>query len=257
MTKPFFSIITCVYNSEKFLGRNFSSVSKQTFRNYEHVIVYSFSKDKSKEIIREYEKKNKNVVVALAQPEGISPAFNKGIVSSTGKYLFFLNSDDYFYDENVLKDVNLFLRGSTALNWIYGKINVVEEDGKNVGEFPKWKAFQAQWGYLLKFVNFVPHQAVFMKKEVFDKFGPFDESLSSQMDYEYWLRVAGKTKWNFFNRIISNYTIRKGAKSSSKKNSKENLANMEAVQKRYTNRMEFFLAGIIERLVEVYNKTTR
>jgi hypothetical protein len=77
------------------------------------------------------------------------------------------------------------------------------------------------------------------------------------MDYEYWLKVACKTHWKFYERIISNYTIRTGAKSSSKNNIKENQFNMETVQERYLNKIELVVASVIKELIQIYNKTTR
>lgn len=257
MARPFFSIITCVYNSGGFLDRNIASVSSQSFKGYEHVIVYSPSKDKSKNIIRKYMKVDSKAILANVAPSGISAAFNAGILKSRGEYLMFLNSDDYFYDGMVLSDAHKFLKSRKELDWIYGVINVVEENGKNIGMYPKLGLLKKRLPWLLKLLNYIPHQSVFIKREVVDKFGLFDEGLESQMDYEYWLRIASKTRWKFMERVISNYTIRRGAKSSSKRNDRENRRIMRSVQKRYTNKVELFLAGLVESFVHFYNRTTR
>ncbi len=257
MKKPFFSIITCTYNSEKFIERNIKSVLGQTFKNYEHIFIDGYSKDKTLKKIEKYQKLNKSVKLFSFPPRGISDAFNKGIKRSKGEYLLFLNSDDYLYDKNVLEDVASFLIKNPDLDWIYGKISVVEEDGKKVGEFPKYKIFQISSKQLLKFINFVPHQAVFIKRKVFEEFGPFDESLETSMDYDYWLKIENKTKWIFFNRVMSNYTIRGDAKSSSAAKLKENLRRMHSVQRRYLNRQEYLLSNIISWFIQWCNKVTR
>jgi hypothetical protein len=96
-----------------------------------------------------------------------------------------------------------------------------------------------------------------MKKSVFDKFSNFDVSLKTNMDYDFWLRVVSKTKWNFYDRIISNYMIKKGSSSSDSDKKKQNLYFLETVQKRYLNLFEMILAKIANRLVMIINKTYR
>lgn len=156
-----------------------------------------------------------------------------------------------------MNDVYKFLSQNPKVDWIYGKINVVEEDGSSVGVFPKWKIFQLSSSYLLKFVNFIPHQAVIMKKDVFDKFGDFDTRLKTGMDYDLWLRLAKNTKWSFCDRLISNYMIRKDSNSSSLKNKSRVLKDFEAVQKRYLNKPERIFAKIVNRIVARVNRTYR
>ena len=255
--RPIFSIITCTYNSEKFIAKNLESVKYQTFKNYEQIIIDGQSKDKTTGIIKKFAENDPKIKVYSYPPKGISDAFNKGIEKSRGKYLFFLNSDDFFYDNNVLKDINDFLKENPKTDWIFGKINVVEEDGKSIGIFPKWKIFQTSWKYLLKFINFVPHQAVFIKREVFDKIGNFDTSLKTSMDYDFWLRAATKTKWCVYDRLISNYMIRKGSGSSDSDKKNQNLTYLEMVQKRHLNFFEIIPAKIANRIIAKVNKTYR
>jgi glycosyltransferase involved in cell wall biosynthesis len=254
MSRSFFSIITCTRNSGKFVKKNITSVRRQTFKDYEHIFIDGYSLDKTNDIIDTYAHNNPKVRVYKYSPNGISNAFNLGIKHSNGKYIIFLNSDDYFYDNDVLGDAAKFLKENEQPDWIFGIINVVEENGKRVGLFPKFILFKKELAPLLKLINYIPHQSSFIKKEIFENYGKFDEGLTSQMDYDLWLKIASHTRWKFYERLISNYSIRKGAMSSSKKNSKENIRNMRTVQARYTNKVEFFVARIAEFLVQIYNK---
>lgn len=254
--KPFFTIITCTYNSEKFIRRNLESVNQQAYKNFEQIVIDGQSKDNTQTIVKNFKNKYSNIRLFSYPPKGISNAFNLGIKKSSGRYLFFLNSDDYFYDANVFKDVALFLK-KNSFDWIYGKINVVDKNGKQIGRFPERKIFQTANPSLLKFINFVPHQAVFMKKEVFDKFEGFDENLKANMDYDYYLRVADKTLWRYFDRVISNYLIHKDSRSSSLINRRRNLKILRTVQTRYMNRYELMIAKSINFLTDMYNTTYR
>lgn len=257
------SIITCTFNSAIFLKKNINSVINQSFKNFEHIFIDGFSNDGTVEIIKEYQKKFPNQVkIFQFKPAGISMAMNDGIKKAQGDYLIHLHSDDSFFDNDVLRDVDNFLFINNYPDWIYGKCNVVEENGVSVGIHPKRKIFQNNsryfWGrYFLKFYNFIPHQAVFIKKEVFSKFGYFDESIKSSMDPDLWLRIRNKTRWIFFDKIISNYCIRSGARSSSIVNRKENKKNYWLVQKRYLRLFEIPIAYVFDFIIEKRNKTYR
>lgn len=253
----FFSVITCTRNSAKYIKRNIDSVKNQDFKDYEHILIDGKSEDGSLRILKRYINTFNNAKLFILEPKGISNAFNQGIRKSKGKYLIFLNSDDYFYDNNVLRDAFDNLKNEKNTDWIYGKINVVEEDGKTIGFFPRHKIFKIANYYLLKYVNFVPHQAVFIKKEVFKKYGFFDETLSSKMDYELWLRVGNKTRWHFLDRKISCFSVRKGAQSSSFEKITENRENLKNVRERYLNKLEYIVANLFSVILNKIYKTVR
>lgn len=255
---PFFSIVTCTYNSARFLKNNIDSIKTQTDKSYEHIFIEGFSKDGTRKIIESYKKTNPGFVkIFLRKPMGISDAMNEGIRRAKGEYIIHLHSDDYLYDNKVLENVHRFLVKNYFPDWIYGKINVVEINGKGIGVFPKWKIFQISWKDLLKFVNFIPHQAVFINKDVFKKHGKFDDSLETSMDLDLWLRISGKTRWLFFDRKIANYTIRSDSASASRKAKKKNVSMAEYVQKRHLRKTEMILAGIINKVSDAINKMYR
>lgn len=259
-----FSIITCTYNSEKFLQKNIDSVKSQTFKDYEHVFIDGNSNDSTIEIIKKYKEDYPDRVKFFqSEPKGISNAMNKGVERASGEFLIHLHSDDSFYDDKVLEDVNVFLEKNKSLDWIYGLANVIEENGENILIYPdkpnlhfnNSKSFIGR--YLMKILTFVPHQAVFIKKSVFEKFGNFDESISSKMDRDFWFRIRNKTKWSFFNRVICNFCVRIGAQSSSKEKVDENMKNLEEVQKRHMNKIELFFIKILNRIKAKRNKNNR
>lgn len=253
--EPFFSIVTCTYNSERYIKNNITSVNNQTYKNYEQIFIDGKSDDATINLIRYNVKKRINAVkVYYQKPQGVASAFNLGLKKTKGSYVIFLNSDDSFYDKNVLSKINKLLMKNDDLDWIYGKINVILPKGKNVGVFPDKKIFQLHNSYLLKYFNYIPHQAVFMRRSLFKKFGSFNERLKSSMDYDYFLRVAPKTKWHFFNEIVSNYLVRTDSVSSSKKDRENNQNIYMKVQKKYLNTFEYALANFINLLIFKINK---
>jgi len=256
-----FSIITATKNSEKFLQENIDSVKKQTFNDFEHVFIDGYSSDKTVKIIEEYRKKFPDKV-SLYQysPQGISHAMNKGIEKAKGEFINHLHADDSFHDSTVLQDVADFLTKNEELDWIYGRADVIDAGGNYLHTYPNkpllhYHDHTSWWGrYLIKLTTFIPHQAAFIKKSVFDKHGTFDENLSSKMDPDMWIRIRNKTNWSFYNRIICNYRVHKEAQSSSKENIKENQRNLRRVQKRYLNHIELTVARVLN-LIKSWRNT--
>lgn len=257
MGAPFFSIVTCTYNSEEFIEKNILSVKEQKFNDYEHILIDGNSTDNTIKKLQGYQNESSDKVKLYSlEPKGISNAFNKGIEEENGEYILHLNSDDSFYNDHVLEEAFKFLNTDKQLDWIYGKINVINESEKSIGFYPNkniYKRESKNWlgKYILKFINYIPHQAVFIKKDIFESYGYFDETLSSKMDPDPWLKIRNQTYWEYFNVTVSNFMLREGAMTSSKKMLSENRKNLVLVQKRYLNKVEMFFARIFNYISDI------
>lgn len=100
-----FSIIIPVYNVEKYLNKCLDSIVKQTYKNYETIIVCDKCSDNSESIVDEYVKKYKKFTKIYEEHTGLSKARNIGVESSSGDYILFLDGDDYF-ELDLLKTLN-------------------------------------------------------------------------------------------------------------------------------------------------------
>ena len=90
------SVITSVYNTEKYLEKCLNSVLKQTFINFEFIIINNGSTDHSLDILQKYAEKDKRIVIINNTTNRmLSSARNQGIEISKGKYLYFIDSDDF------------------------------------------------------------------------------------------------------------------------------------------------------------------
>lgn len=100
------SIIIPVYNAEKYIGKCLNSIKKQTYSNYEIIIVDDGSKDNSLKICEKFKNENKNIILKIftQKNKGPSSARNKGIVNAKGDYITFVDSDDYL-EENLLENL--------------------------------------------------------------------------------------------------------------------------------------------------------
>ncbi|WP_459200950.1 glycosyltransferase family 2 protein [Methanococcus sp. CF] len=249
---PLFSIITCTYNSEKYVSECIDSILSQTFTDYEHIFIDGSSSDDTLKIINEYKKNNEKVHVYSLPKKGISNAMNEGIKKSKGKYIIHLHADDLFYNPEVLEKVSKLLND---YDWVYGKSQHIDYDLKPIGMYlSKFKFFQRSSSNklgkeLIKWVNFIPHQSVFIKKDVFEKHGYFDESLKSGMDPDLWMRIRNDTKWVFIDVIVSKRRHTEESQSYGKQFKKENEECFKVVKKRHLNRIEFMISYFIYKIL--------
>ncbi len=217
-TEPFISVITCTKNSERYLQKNITSVENQTFENYEHIFIDGFSSDNTIKIIKFYQKRNGGRVRLFQFPaNGISNAFNRGILKTRGKWIVFLNGDDYFYNKKVLEKVYIFLKNKKEAEVLYGKAIFFKDENRKIKRvIPHRGIYKKARYWLLLLTNYIPHQTVFTRKTVFDKYGYFDEKLKSSMDYEMWIRLTkNKVNFYFLNQLISRFRVNEGSMGES------------------------------------------
>lgn len=101
---PLVSIITAAYNSEKHIGDSINSVLNQSYINWELHIIDDYSTDRTKEIVKEFQRHDNRIILySLKSNSGSGKARNLGINKSRGTYITFLDSDD-FWDPNKLRD---------------------------------------------------------------------------------------------------------------------------------------------------------
>lgn len=247
MTKPYFSIITCTKNSEKYLKHNISSVENQTYKSYEHVFIDGYSIDDTIKIIKKYKNGRENIILLKQKPKGISAAMNAGITKTKGKYVLFLNSDDYLFSKNVLKDTYELIQKMDKPEMVYGMINIISREEKKRGLAPKFFLFKKTYNNLLKIINYIPHQAVFLRNDVFDRYGRFRNDLKYCMDYEYWLRITPHINWQYIPLIVSNYRIHSKSATGNPISAKEIKIENWKVKEKYLNKTELFFSRQIEK----------
>ena len=114
------SIITVTKNSENFLEECILSLDKQSYRNYEHIIIDGCSTDNTINIIKKY--KNKIAYWVSEKDEGLYDAMNKGIRKCSGDIIGILNSDDIYYPQ-ALRIVNEYFNLNKELDFLFGSVN--------------------------------------------------------------------------------------------------------------------------------------
>ncbi len=110
----FFSIIIPVYKVEKYLSKCVESVLAQDFDDWEAILVDDGSPDNCPALCDDYAKKDNRIKVIHKTNGGLSDARNAGIAAASGKYVLFLDSDDYLYSDTVLKEISTSLKNANC-----------------------------------------------------------------------------------------------------------------------------------------------
>ena len=126
---PEISIIIPIYNTQKYIEKCLRSLEKQTMKNFEIILVNDGSTDNTEKIVKRYinEHKNLNIIYIKKENEGLASARNCGVTRAKGKYISFLDSDDYL-DNNLFQNLKQYMDKDVEM--IKFKMQKVEENGK-------------------------------------------------------------------------------------------------------------------------------
>lgn len=176
------SLITATYNSAATLCDTLASVAQQDYPAIEHVLVDGGSKDDTLALARTFPHLSR---ISSEPDEGLYDAMNKGIGMTTGDVIGILNSDDFYVHSNVLSKVMEQMQVSGA-DLLYADLEYVhaEDTSKVVRE---WKAGNYRHGMFLR-GWMPPHPTLFVRREVYERFGKFNTNLRFSADYELMLR---------------------------------------------------------------------
>lgn len=196
------------------------SIIVQTFTDYEQIIIDGGSIDGSLDVIIKYANEH---TYWISEPDnGIYNAMNKGINKAIGEYCFFLNSGDFFIDKYVLE--NFCIRKPSA-EIIFGNLSV-SLNGKVISRVlgkPKLTFFD------LYNSNVVKHQSTFIQRQVFDRFGLFNEDQKIVSDWEFFIKTLGfgSVSYQYLDLDIADFD-NNGLSNNAKKlveKEKENVLN--------------------------------
>jgi len=170
------SIITVNLNNRDGLQKTIDSVVGQTFRDFEWIIIDGGSTDGSKELIEKY---SDHFAYWVSEPDkGIYNAMNKGIVKSSGEYIIFMNSGDCFANIYVIEETVTLLDCDIVAGYVI-------ESTTNLRKNPPIKLTP----FLLLDQN-IPHQAEFIRRDLFSIVSLYSEDLKILADFEFNIRAS-------------------------------------------------------------------
>jgi glycosyltransferase involved in cell wall biosynthesis len=182
------TILTVCLNSELTILHTLNSVLVQSYKNIEHIIVDGGSTDKTLKFIKEYNFKNK--IIIHQTKSGIYNAMNLGIQKSKGDYICILNADDIFNSSvTIEKVVKKIIKNNDCGIFLGDVVFFNSENFKKINRHYSVKNFNKN---LFQFGIMPPHPGSFIKKEIYLKYGIYEENYKIASDFEFLLRTIYK-----------------------------------------------------------------
>lgn len=204
------SIITACFNRVETIEKCLSSVSSQSFKDIEYIVIDGASNDGTFELLKQSDVK---VDLLISEKDnGIYDALNKGIINSTGEIIGILHSDDVYAHKNVILEVNSFFESNPNIEIVIGNVNYFKKNNsKKIIRAYKSNFFK-MWMFIFGFTP--AHTAAFIKKSVFDKYGLYRDDFKYAGDFEFFLRVLliFSTPYVLLNQTLINMQM--GGKSN-------------------------------------------
>jgi glycosyltransferase len=188
------SVITAVYNRQDVIDDALSSLHEQTWRDWEHVVIDGASTDGTVDKLR-LQPDSRRIVLSESD-DGIYCALNKGLRLATGDVIGFLHSDDLYAHSSVLADVAAAFE-DPEVDAVYGNLQYVSKSDTNK-VIRMWRAGafdrrQLKWGWM------PPHPTLYLRRDLYERIGGFNEAYRISADYDFVLRCfagkIGRTVW--------------------------------------------------------------
>lgn len=224
---PLVSVIIPVYNHEKFIGDTIKSVLDQSYENWELLIVDDCSLDKSWSVIQEYAKNDNRIKIFKNE-------INKGLIynwefllgQATGEYIAFLEGDDYLYEDNLKKKIEIFEK-YPEVAMVYCNLDIINENGRVIlgnyyGRYRiityKNEKIKPEEYFFAKIAPFSSYSQIMIRKSVIaDGIIPRtldqDAKVFLPSDWDYNFRISTQKNVYFIEDVILGYR-KHGANSS-------------------------------------------
>lgn len=243
------SIITPAYNAERFIGEAIESVLAQTYSNWEMIITDDCSSDQTIEIIKSYQQTDERIkLIQLAENSGSAIARNTSMDHASGSFLAFLDSDDQWLPDKLVKQLDFMLEKDIAFS--FTKYVRIEEDGTEtnaITEAPE----TVDYNELMK------HCVIGCLTVMLDKDKIGNErmiNIRTRQDYVFWLTIM-KTGFLAYGlpEVLAKYRLVEGSISSNKvKAAKQNWYVYRHIEKQSILKSSwYFLNYAIRSVVNV------
>jgi glycosyltransferase involved in cell wall biosynthesis len=189
--EPLVTIIIPAYNCERYIGETLESVRKQTFQNFEVLVVDDGSTDNQRAVIESFVKVDDRIKYIFQKNQGVSAARNNGFARSSGQYIAFLDSDDIWHSDNLEHKVSALRESDAGL--VHSDALIINENSEIIDGFLSGISGRVLEPLLLWDGTQIPGpSSILVKREVVEVVGGFDENLSTSADKDFFFRVAAQ-----------------------------------------------------------------
>ena len=206
------SLITACFRSAGTLRTALDSVMEQKGVDLDYIVVDGGSDDGTVELLKEYEVKFAGRMRWISEKDqGMYDAINKGIKMATGNIVGILNADDMFESDETLAHVVECFNRVERVDAVYADIRFVKDDLQTTSRYysaKRWKPWMLQWGKM------PPHPSVYIRRNLFEKYGFYKLGYDIAADYELLIRYLRMAKLNarYLNECV--VRMRMGGKST-------------------------------------------
>lgn len=212
-TTPLLSIITPTFNSERFIAECIQGVIDQGVIDIEHLIMDGLSNDKTVDLAQGFADQHPHIRLFSEKDSGQSNAMNKGIAKATGKFICFLNVDDFF-EPKILSWVMEELRLLSDRHLLVGNCNIVNLD-KEIMRVRK--PSRCVYPDILRIwrTDVFPANpsSYFYARHLHDIAGPYDENEHYMLDYEMMIRLLKVAEVKYVDRTLGNFVLHEDTKT--------------------------------------------
>ena len=192
------SVVMTAYNTEKYIADAIDSILKQTYQNFEFIIVNDGSTDRTLDIIMEYAKFDPRIIVISRKNIGLSQSLNDGIRIARGEYIARMDSDDLCAPERFEMQVN-YLNSHPDVYMLGSNYYIIYEDGLSEECIKKYqgshKRGQVEIDHENMFLSVSEsqkfmHASAMIRKELYEKVGFYQDYMSEDIEFNF--RAASK-----------------------------------------------------------------
>lgn len=220
-----FSIITAVYNGERFISEAIESVISQNHTDWEMLIINNGSTDNTVNTVSKYMKKDPRIKLINCNYNSGSPARprNLGLKEAKGKYVAFLDADDAFFQEKLAAVEEYFINHPDIDCVCHGERHIKNNIAIREDYYGPYTTYED----LFFRGNSLSTSAIAMKRSCVEKTGFFSEEkeFSGFEDYDYWLRLAKVCRIGYLRKILGAYTVNERSEASKISTNYKNAIN--------------------------------
>lgn len=245
------SVITAVRNNRDTIAAALDSILEQTHPDVELVVIDGASTDGTLEVLRRYAAR---LQVLVSEPDGgIYDALNKGLARASGELVGFLHADDLLADPGVLAAIAAACSDGTT-DGVYGDLQYVDKQqpGRVIRHWrsaPFRRALLAR-GWM------PPHPTLYLKREVYQRFGNFDTGYRIAADYDFMLRIlcSGTLRLRYLPQVLVRMRVGGASNRSLRNLLRKSREDWRAIRRHGIGGLPTLLAKNLSKLPQFFSR---
>ncbi len=206
--RPSVSIIVTCYNYGQYVADCLRSVQRQTFGDFEVIIIDDGSTDNSEQQIQPFLKDDRFRYIKQDN-SGQANAKNRGIRESRAGLVAFLDADDLWVEKKLELQIPLFA-DHPQTGVVFSRVDLIDAEGNPLMREKPGKYLKPRRGRVSQYLvydNFIPFSSVIVRKTCFEQLGCFDEMFSMGIDWDLWLRFSTMYSFDYYDEPLIKYRV--------------------------------------------------